>query len=88
MGALIGFYIASTKEEAEQRSEGYLSRLRDDAHFTEYTALGPPDEVRGLVKQYLDAGASKFVMRPTCSPEETLEQLELFGKEVLPDFHG
>ena len=88
VGALIGFYIASTKDEAEQRSEGYLTRLRDDAHFTEYTALGPPDEVRGLVKQYLNAGASKFVMRPTCSPEETLEQLELFGKEVLPDFHG
>ena len=88
IGALIGFYIAPSSEEAEQRAEGYLTRTREDAHFTEYTALVPPDEVRALVQQYLEAGASKFVVRPTCRPEETLGQLELFGKEVLHHFHG
>jgi probable F420-dependent oxidoreductase len=87
MGALISYYIAPTHEEAAQVAETYTTRPRPDAHFTEYSALGTPEQVKETIHNYLEAGASKFVVRPMCPPQQALEQLELFGNEVLPQFH-
>ena len=87
IGALVGFYIAPTKEEAMAVAAPYLTRARPDVEFSDYSALGQPEEIVDMIQDYLDAGASKFVMRPLCSPEETIEQLELFGREILPHFH-
>ena len=36
--------------------------------------------------RYIDAGAQKFVVRPLCPAEETMEQLEIMGTEILPQF--
>ncbi len=30
----------------------------------------------------------KFVVRPLCAGEESMEQLEIMGQEILPQFHG
>ena len=87
IGALIGFYIADSAEEAIRVGEPFITRARPDAHFTEYSALGTPHQVVQTIEQYLKAGASKFVMRPLCLPEHAIEQLELLGQEVLPRFH-
>ncbi len=87
IGALLGFYIAPTAEEAAIAGEPYITRARPDAHFTEYSALGTPDQVAETLHRYLDAGASKFVARPLCPPDQAIEQLELLGREVLPRFH-
>ena len=87
IGALVTYYIADTEEEAYKVAESYVTRPRPDAHFTEYTALGQPEQIRDTIQQYLDAGASKFVVRPSCDPKDAMAQLELFGKEVLPYFH-
>ena len=89
IGALLGFFIAPTQEEAASVAEPYSTRPpRPDAHFTEYSALGAVERVKETIQLYLDAGASKFVVRPMCSPEQTLGQLELFGREILPYFHN
>ena len=87
IGALLGFYIAPTLEEAAEAGEPYITRARPDAHFTEYSALGTPDQVAETLHRYLDAGASKFVARPLCPPDQAIQQLELLGREVLPRFH-
>ena len=87
IGALVTYYIASSQQEAEEVAGPHIIRHRPDAHFSEYSALGTPEQVRDAIGRYLDAGASKFVVRPMCQPHQAMEQLRLFGQEVLPFFH-
>ena len=87
IGALVGYYIAPTQEEAVSVAEPYVTRPREDSYFTEYSALGKPEQVMDMIQSYVDAGASKIVVRPMCSPDQSIEQLELFGREILPLFH-
>ena len=87
IGALVGFYIAPSQEEAASAAEGFVTRQRPDAHHTEYSALGTPEEVAHTIRRYMEAGASKFVVRPMCPPQQAIEQLEILGREVLPQFH-
>ena len=65
-----------------------MTRHRPDAHFTEFTAIGTTEQVTDLIQDYVDAGGYKFVVRPLCPAEESMEQLELMGQEILPKFHN
>ena len=87
IGALVTYLIAPTLEEAESAAEPYVTRARGDAHFTEYSALGTLQQVEDTIARYWNAGASKFVVRPLCPPEQVIEQLEVFGQEILPHLH-
>jgi len=86
VGVLIGYYISSNVEETVAKTYKYVTRHRPDAYFTEYSALGPSEAISETIQRYVEAGASKFVMRPLCQAEETMEQLDLLGKDVLPEF--
>ena len=87
IGVLIGYYISPDNlEETVSKTYNYVTRHRPDAYFTEYSALGPSDAICETIQRYVDAGASKFVMRPLCQAEETMEQLDILGSDVLPMF--
>lgn len=86
VGVLLGYYIASNGEDAVPKAYRYVTRHRPDAYFTDYSALGPPESIADTIHRYIEAGASKFVVRPLCAAEETMEQLEMLGAEVLPQF--
>ena len=86
VGVLLGYYVASSSEEAEAKAERYVTRARPGAHFTEYSALGSTEQICQSISRYIDAGAQKFVVRPLCPAEETMEQLEIMGTEILPQF--
>ena len=86
-GALFSFCVASTREEALRLAEPYLLRRRTDVGPEGYSAFGPPDEVRKLIDEYVEAGATKFVARPACPPELMSEQLDILGREVVPAYH-
>ena len=86
VGVLIGYYIAPDTEESVAAAHRYITRDRPDAHFTEYSAVGPAEQVIRTIQGYIDAGAEKFVVRPLCPAGETIEQLEIMGKEILPNF--
>ena len=86
IGILMGYYVSDDVKEATEKASRYVTRQRPDAHFTEFTAVGPVEKVAEYVQNYIDAGGSKFVMRPMCSAEETMEQLEILGEERLPMF--
>ena len=88
IGAMLGFYIAAQADEAATVAEQYVFRDRQEMDYRGYCALGTPGDVAGTLNKFVDAGASKFVLRPMCPPGETLEQLKLFGREILPLFHG
>jgi len=86
VGVLLGYYIAPDAEVAAATAHDYITRHRPDAHFTEYSALGPAEQIVQTIQEYIDAGAQKFVVRPLCPAEETIEQLEIMGREILPRF--
>ncbi|MBI3249113.1 MAG: LLM class flavin-dependent oxidoreductase [Deltaproteobacteria bacterium] len=48
--------------------------------------VGPPDECVERLQHFVEAGCVKFVLRPACPPEEIMDQIELYGKEILPHF--
>jgi hypothetical protein len=65
-----------------------MLRLRPDASPADYAAVGTAAHCRDLIRRFIAAGASKFVMRPVCPPSDTDEQLDRLADEVLPAFHG
>ena len=87
VGVLMGYYICDDFEQAATKSHQFVTRHRPDAHFSEFTALGNIQQVAELIQSYIDAGASKFAVRPLCAGDESMEQLEIMGQEVLPLFH-
>jgi probable F420-dependent oxidoreductase len=82
-GVLVPYLIASSSEEAE-RIAGPSIRRRQDLAPQEYSALGTPEQVRRKLRDYIDAGATKFVMRPFGPKESLREQVEILAKEVIP----
>jgi probable F420-dependent oxidoreductase len=82
-GVLVPYLIASSSEEAE-RIAGPSIRRRQDLVPREYSALGTPEQVRRKLRDYIDAGATKFVMRPFGPKESLREQVEILAKEVIP----
>lgn len=87
VGVLLGYYVSSDVEEATIMANRFVIRQRPDAHFTEFTAVGPVERIAEYIQRYVVSGASKFVMRPMCPAEETMEQLDILGEELLPHFH-
>ncbi len=86
IGVILGYYITPNATETEPKAYNYVTRHRPDVYFTEYSALGPAERVVEAIHRYVEAGAYKFVVRPLCPAEETMEQLEILGSEVLPHF--
>ena len=86
IGVILGYYISPGVKETEAKAYNFVTRHRPDVYFTEYSAVGPAEKVVEAIQRYVEAGAHKFVVRPLCPAEQTMEQLELLGSEVLPQF--
>jgi probable F420-dependent oxidoreductase len=87
-GVIIPYWITDDPEAALARVLPGMLRLRPDGNPASYVAIGDAERCRAVVQRFIDAGASKFVMRPVCPPGETVEQLDRLAEEVLPAFHG
>ena len=87
-GALFAFCFAESREKAEQMAAPYMLRRRDDVDYNTFSAFGTTDDFVALMSRYLDAGATKFVVRPACPPDAMMEQLEILGREIVPLYHG
>ena len=87
-GALISFCFAASRVEAEGLASPYLLRRRSDVDYREFAAFGNPGDVIAVIDEFIDAGATKLVLRPACPPELMMQQLETLGREVIPRYHG
>ena len=87
-GALFSFCFAETPEQAEELAAPYMLRRRTDIDYKDFSGFGTPDDVANLIDRYIDAGATKFVARPSCPPEMMMQQLEMLGREIVPRYHG
>jgi probable F420-dependent oxidoreductase len=81
-GVLVPYIFAKDSEEA-LRIAGPSIRRRQDIAPSDYSALGTPDVVRKTIQAYIDAGATKFVMRPAGPKESLRAQVETLAKEVI-----
>jgi alkanesulfonate monooxygenase SsuD/methylene tetrahydromethanopterin reductase-like flavin-dependent oxidoreductase (luciferase family) len=86
IGTTMGFYI-SKRPLRDLPTQWSTSNERTDISPMEYTAIGTVDQIATKIKVFIKAGASKFVVRPLGRSEENLDQLSLFGQEIIPIFH-
>ena len=87
VGVLLGYYLTTDGDQGVKKARQFVTRHRPDADFTEYSAVGTADDIVDSIQRYVEAGAYKFVVRPLCPGDESMEQLEIMGREVLPRFH-
>lgn len=88
-GTLVLYHLAGTVEAARRAAEPHTARFRARQNVAldrPYFALGTANDVKNTVEQYIAAGATKFIMRPLCDPDQMEEQLALLGREVIPHF--
>ncbi|MSP78389.1 MAG: LLM class flavin-dependent oxidoreductase [Dehalococcoidia bacterium] len=81
-GAYVQFRFGRTPQEAAE-SAADLLYLGREKPIREVVALGTPDDVRRKVNEFVDAGATKLVMRAVCRPEEFMSQVETLAREVI-----
>ncbi len=81
-GVVIPFYFAGNLDQAFEIA-GRSVRPRADMPNAEFTAFGTADQVRAKIRDYMAAGATKFVMRP-CGPfDGWRRQVEILAREVI-----
>ena len=86
-GAGFPFRFGSPEDEVVQRTSAGLRRVPDAADPATYMAVGGADEIGSRIREYIDAGASKFVLRPMAtSDEDLMAQTKRLIAEVIPQF--
>jgi probable F420-dependent oxidoreductase len=86
-GLQVSTYVVENGKVPDYVKEKYLLQRRADVTPEQINLIGTPDEIIARMKEYIDAGATKFVFNPACGPEELFEQLELQGKLIVQPFH-
>jgi len=82
-GVLVPFFFARDRGEAIKIADSSLRR-RHDLAPTEYAALGSPKDVEDKLREFIQVGATKFVMRLAGPSEFVPRQIEILAKEILP----
>ncbi len=86
-GLQVSSYVVENGKVPRYIKEKYLLQRRTDATPEQINLIGTPDEIIARMKEYIDAGATKFVFNPACGADELFEQLELQGKLLVQPFH-
>jgi probable F420-dependent oxidoreductase len=82
-GVLLPFFFAPDRGDAMKMAASSIRR-RPDIEPTDYAALGSAKDVEEKVREYVDVGVTKFVMRPTGPRELLPRQVEILAKEIIP----
>ena len=82
-GVSITCAVADSPEEARELTASVLPRRRDDVSLEDYSAMGTPAQIVAKLREYVDAGVTKFVLRPPGAPDVWMRQAELLAREVI-----
>ncbi len=88
IGVIVPVYLHPDRERALAVAGARLAVARPDLPLSEYAAFGPPQDCLALLRRYVEAGATKFVLLLVCPPEEAIAQLELAAGEVIAPLEG
>lgn len=88
-GVILTYCFADSRAEAEHLAEPFQirGRRRTDVPSGRLDALGPVEHATALLDEFIEAGASKFVLRAACPPEMMAGQLQALVDDVLPRYH-
>ena len=86
-GVQITTYMVEHGEVPDAIKEKYLLQRRSDVAQEQINLLGTPDQVTARLREYIDAGATKFVFNPACGADEMFEQLQLQAEAIVQPFH-
>jgi alkanesulfonate monooxygenase SsuD/methylene tetrahydromethanopterin reductase-like flavin-dependent oxidoreductase (luciferase family) len=84
--SLFGF----DRDIAAQTGENLAAQMVQQGTGSLRGAVGTPDQVRDLLRRYAAAGVDQVIFVGQAGPnkhEHICESLELFAKEVMPEFH-
>jgi probable F420-dependent oxidoreductase len=87
-GIIVPTHVAPDAEQARQFGEQFRRRSFPEVsaeRFDEFTAFGTAESVLQTLQDYVDAGCTKFVLRPVCPFEERVEQYERWSDDVIPN---
>ena len=88
-GAGFSYRFGSWDDPIVQQTAGALSRVADAGDPRAQIAVGDTSDIIAKVREYMSAGASKFVARPLAeSGAEVFEQTQRLIDEVLPVIHA
>ena len=86
-GAGFPFRFGSVDDEVVQRNAAGLRRVPDADDPSTYMGIGNAGDITRRVREYIDAGASKFVLRPLAtSDDDLMAQTRRLIDEVIPEF--
>ncbi len=87
-GAGFSFHFGSWGDEVVQRTLAGLARISLGTDPRDLVAVGNADDIVARAEEYVDAGISKFVLRPIGgSDDELMDQTRRLIEEVLPRVH-
>lgn len=88
-GAGFSYRFGSWDDPIVQRTAAGLSRVADAGDPRSMIAVGDTSDIIAKVREYMSAGASKFVARPLAeSSDEVFAQTQRLIDEVLSVIHG
>ena len=86
-GVNLGCYMVERGPVPMEKVSQYLLQRRHDVPLDQVHLIGTPDQVEARVREYVDAGITKFVFGPACGPDEMLQQMQLQAETVVKTFH-
>jgi probable F420-dependent oxidoreductase len=88
-GAGFAFRFGTWEEPAVAASAQQLARLGVRVDPRSYLAVGGSSDVIARAREYVEAGISKFVLRPIgTTDEELMQQTRRLIADVVPEVHG
>jgi alkanesulfonate monooxygenase SsuD/methylene tetrahydromethanopterin reductase-like flavin-dependent oxidoreductase (luciferase family) len=87
-GVQLGVYIVESGPVPTDIAERFLLRRRTDVGPEALNLLGTQDQIMARMREYIDAGADKFVFNLACPPEEVHSQLSMLSEALVQPFHS
>jgi alkanesulfonate monooxygenase SsuD/methylene tetrahydromethanopterin reductase-like flavin-dependent oxidoreductase (luciferase family) len=81
--------VGETHEAAHRMAAEKLSRRYNQPFenlVERYCALGTPRECVERLQRFVDAGVRHFILSPLCDDEALGRHLEIYAREILPQF--
>jgi alkanesulfonate monooxygenase SsuD/methylene tetrahydromethanopterin reductase-like flavin-dependent oxidoreductase (luciferase family) len=86
-GVLLLTHVCDDREEGWRTVAPFVRSLpMAPAEFADRSLVGPAEACIEKILSFVEAGCSKFVLRPACPPNQVLDQIELYARKILPHF--
>lgn len=86
-GLQISSYMVERGTVPDYIKERFLLQRRVDVTSEQINLLGTCDEIMARLREYIDAGATKFVFNLACGADEMLDQMRLQAEAIVQPFH-